>query len=92
VNSSRPPRYPADRRPKERPLHPTRHVWTLRRGSDTRICEVHEDKAHQGWDVQTFDNGWLSYARLVSTQEEAHQLAATLRDDCIREGWDPVPR
>jgi len=82
----RPPRFVADRRPKERPIHPTRHVWTLRRDADQRVCEIHP-VAPEGWDVQIFDNGWLAYAHRVMTREEAHEFAASLRDDCLREQW-----
>jgi hypothetical protein len=82
----RPPRFVADRRPKERPIHPTRHVWTLRRDSDQRVCEIHPVKP-AGWDVQIFDNGWLAYADRVATRDEADELAQSLRADCLREKW-----
>jgi len=86
--TGRPPRFVPDRKGKERPSHPTRHMWTLWRGSDSRTCEIYEDKAHAGWDVKTFDNGWLSYAHRVASQAEATQVADLLREDCIREGWN----
>jgi hypothetical protein len=59
----------------------------VRRGDDHRTCEIHEDRAHAGWDVQMFDNGWLSFAHRVETREEAQQLAASLREDSVCEGW-----
>jgi hypothetical protein len=86
VALDRPPRFVADRKPKGRPIHPTRHVWTLRRESDQRVCEIHPGRSDQ-WDVQIFDNGWLAYARRVVTRQEADELASSLRDDCLREEW-----
>lgn len=86
----RPPRFPPDRKPKERPVHPARHVWTLHRGADRRVCEIHPAKP-ESWDVQIFDNGWLSYAHRVLTRDDADTFAASLRDDCLREDWTDVP-
>jgi len=86
VTLDRPPRFVPDRKAKERPIHPTRHVWTLRRGTDQRVCEIHP-VGPQGWDVQIFDNGWLTYAHRVVTRDEADELTRCLRDDCLREEW-----
>jgi hypothetical protein len=61
-------------------------VWTLRRNTDQRICEI-QPATPEGWDVQIFDNGWLAYAHRVVTREEADELARSLRDDCLREQW-----
>jgi hypothetical protein len=82
------PFYHSEHKPKARTPTPSEVVWTLQKADKTLRCELRDDtRRSAGWDVQVFEDDWLSFAQRCPLESAARFLAASLKRERLREGW-----
>ena len=86
--SSEPPFYaPNLQQPLTRTPSPGFKLWELRQGDRVLTCELRDERAGAGVDVQLLEGGEILVSRRCMTGDGARYVAQSFKNDHLGMGW-----